>query len=243
MGRIEHRCLGHRCLGRCAGCDLGCRSARCWPHPQNGRQPRGRRRQLAAVGGIADRLAVDDHLRLDIDRELHVVARLAAVRLAEDHTLRLGHDELPRRRRRQGIAFPRGFGPKLGQGPLDPLALGRRLGRVDQRIRRLQILHIPFDRHLVRGNLGLDLLPRLPPLAAAGSGEPAAVGRHLPRPDQPTLEGETNDRQVHVIAAPLLLRKSAMVLKSGCSRHISQTASRSRQHARSNSRLERIPPK
>jgi hypothetical protein len=51
----------------------------------------------------------------------------------------------------------------------------------------------------------------------------------------------TNDRQVQTIASPLFLRKSAMVLKSGCSRHISQAASRSRQHARSSARLERTP--
>jgi hypothetical protein len=116
---------------------------------------------------------------------LYVAARLAAVRLAEDHAFRLGHDELLRGRRRQRIPLRLCLGLEFGQGFLDPLALGRLLGRVDQGIGGLEILQIALDRHLVRGDLGLHLLPRLPPLAAAGRGEPAAVGRDLPGTDQP----------------------------------------------------------
>jgi hypothetical protein len=139
---------------------------------------------------------------------------------------RFGHHQLLRRRCRQGLQLRLRRRCELNKRLPHPLPLGRLLGRVDQGIGRRQIRQIARDRHLVRRDFRLDILPSLPPgrrLLAAACGltvrmtgktgtKPSAVGRHQPALDQAMAQGEANER----LAGPTD-RVAVVVAKIGAS--------------------------
>src|SRR3954447_23980051 len=181
---------------------------------------------------------------LDIDRDLHVVAHDAGAATARCHraAVRVGQRYLLiwrsqhlllHRREALHLAF------ELGELLLEVCRLGRKRLRRLLQIGRVELAQYratlssscarrrsTFARVKLRSRLltALNLLPSVATLALASS----PMSRH----------STTNWGQPWRIAAPLSLRKSAIVLSSGTNRPRSQITSRLRPASRSSRRLD-----